>query len=173
MTDSCYWDACLFIDVLQKVNQARVDACQELIVKAKNKSLIIVTSTWTITEVNKLDALGKAGMLPEDQSKMILDFFENPYISLRQLDRETAELAHNLCRTHSLTNADAIHVATALVAKVPVLYTYDAAKGKRKGLLTHNLKIGDPPLRIEMPPDPAAKTLFDKKNRQDAANSGK
>jgi hypothetical protein len=46
---------------------------------------------------------------------------------------------------------DAIHVATALEMAVDVFYTYDAVKGRRKGLLQYNLKIGKPPLRIEEP----------------------
>jgi PIN domain len=82
---------------------------------------------------------------------------------MRQLDRPTAELAHEITRTYGLTNADAVHVATAVIAKVPVLYTYDSAKGKRRGLLRHDRKIGDPPLRIEVPPDPDAGTLYTKK----------
>ena len=57
--------------------------------------------------------------------------------------------------------ADAIHVATAIRNKVSVLYTYDASKNRRKGLLKHNLKVDAPPLRIEKPPDPLKGTLFD------------
>ncbi len=164
MPNSAYWDACVFIAALEKLNKDRVDACLDLVRQAKSGELVIVTSAWAIIEVNKLDDLEKAtGVLREDQSKMILDFFENPYIKVRQLDRATAELAHELTRTHGLTNADAVHVATAILAKVDVFYTYDDAKKKRKGLLRHDGKIGKPPLSIKRPPSPTHGPLFDKK----------
>jgi predicted nucleic acid-binding protein len=158
MPDSVYWDTCLFIEILQKDNQDRFEACEEMRAKAENGELVIVTSTLAIVEVNKLP---ESGSLPEEQSRQILDFFENPYIVLRQLDRPTAERAHEVVRANGLSNADAIHVATAILAKVPVLYTYDVAKRKRKGLIRHHLKIGNPPLRIEIPPKPSIGPLFD------------
>jgi predicted nucleic acid-binding protein len=158
MPDSAYWDTCLFIEILQKDNQERFEACEEMRAKAEKGELVIVTSTLTIVEVNKLP---ESGALPEEQSRQILDFLENPYIVLRQLDRPTAERAHEIVRVNGLSNADAIHVATALLAKVPVLYTYDVAKKKRRGLIRHHLKIGNPPLRIEIPPKPSEGPLFD------------
>ena len=152
-----YFDACLFIELLQQSNQDRFDACEDIRQKAEKNTLIIVTSAVTIVEVNKLPELKS---LPEEQSKKIIEFFENPYIAIRPVDRRTAEYAHELTRTHGLANLDAIHIATAIVNKVPVFYTYDAPKGKRKGLLRYHLKVGKPPLQILTPPDPDAGTLF-------------
>lgn len=77
------------------------------------------------------------------------------------LDRRTAEYAHELTRTHGLMPSDAIHASTAALARVSVLYTYDAAKKRRRGLLTHNLKIGTPLLRIEKPPNPDKGYMWD------------
>ena len=159
MAESAYFDACLFIELLQQSNKDRFEACEDLRVKAEKSQLIIVTSALIITEVNKLP---DSKSLPEDQSKKILAFFENPYIAIRPVDRRTAEYAHELTRTHGLANMNALHVATAIVNKVPVLYTYDSAKGRRKGLLGHNMKIGNPPLRIEIPPPACAGPLFAK-----------
>jgi predicted nucleic acid-binding protein len=157
-----YFDTCPFIDLLQQSDQDRFEACDDLRLKAENKLILIVTSAVTIVEVNKLPK--STTVLPEEQSKKILDFFENPYIAIRPLDRRTAELAHELTRTHRLDNLVAIHVATAIVNKVPVFYTYDdGGRKKRSGLLRHHLKTGDPPLQILKPPDPNAGTLFEKK----------
>jgi predicted nucleic acid-binding protein len=163
MPNSAYIDSCVFVEMLQKLKNDRLDACQNLVARAKKKDLRIVTSTWTITEVNRLDALEKAeGVSREEQSRMILDFFENRFIDLRQLDRATGEYAHELTRTHLLTNADAIHLATALLNKVDVFYTYDDGGGRqRKGLLRHSLAIGTPPLLIKRPPAPTDYPLFD------------
>ncbi len=150
--------------LLQKSNEDRLDACEELHRKAEKGELIIVTSALTITEVNKLP---ESPALLEEQSRTILDFFENPYIAFRPVDRGVAEYAHELTRTHGLTNIDAIHIATAILTpKMSVFYTYDRAKKRRKGLLTHNLKIGDPPLRIEIPPDPDEGSLFSARHRK-------
>lgn len=157
MPEIAYFDTCLFIELLQQDDKDRFEACEALRAKAEKNEIVIVTSTWTIVEVNKLE--GSTALL-QAQSKLILDFFENPYIALRPLDRRTASEAHELTRTHGLTNADAVHVATATINRCNVLYTYDAAKKKRRGLLRHNLKVGNPPLRIEKPPDPGSGTLF-------------
>ena len=165
MPNSAYLDSCIFIVGIQKLSSdTRLDACLNLMRRAKNGELAIVTSAWTITEVNRLNELEKAAsVLREDQSKMILAFFENPYISVRPVDRATAELAHHLTRTHGLTSADAIHVATASLSKVEVLYTYDDPKKKRRGLIRHSLKVCTPPLRIERPPAPTDYPLFTQK----------
>jgi predicted nucleic acid-binding protein len=158
MPAKVYWDSCLFIEILERKKPDRLDACDALHELAKKGDLIIVASTIALVEVNKFD---QPSALPENQSKQILDFFENPYIHLRQLDRPTAELSHTLTRTHGLMPGDAIHVATALLAQVDVLYTYDSKKNRRKGLLRHHLKLGAPPLRIEVPPKPTPGPLFD------------
>src|SRR6266704_2205208 len=96
-----YFDTCLFIELLQRNNQKRLDACEALRKKAEDGELIIVTSAVTITEVNKLP---DSKSLPEEQSRQILEFFENPYIAVRPADRATCELAHEFVRTHGLTN---------------------------------------------------------------------
>jgi predicted nucleic acid-binding protein len=156
---SAYFDACIFIELLQQKKPDRFEACEALHDQAKNKKLIIVTSAATITEVNKLP---ETEALLEEQSRKILDFFEHSYIAVRSLDRQIAEYAHELTRTHGLHTLDAIHVATAVLNKVSVFYTYDASKGRRKGLLRHHLKIGNPPLRIEQPPKPCPGPLFER-----------
>lgn len=171
-----YFDTCVFIEILQQNVPKRFDASDALRHKAAQGSAIIVTSAVSFTEVNKLPE--SKIPLPEEQSKLILAFFENRYIAVRPVTREIAEKAHELTRTHGLTNLDAIHVATALIAKVPVLYTYDGPKQKRKGLLRYDGQIGIPPLRIENPPDPLAGTLLSeselaKREAEKAGGDGK
>lgn len=86
-------------------------------------------------------------------------------------DRVVAEYAHKLVRENDgLSNSDSIHVATAILNRVPVLYTYDHKRGTRKGLTFWDGKLGDPDnlgwdkLRIESPPNPDRGTLFEKKD---------
>jgi predicted nucleic acid-binding protein len=154
---SVYFDSCLFIELLQQDHKDRFEACDDLRIQAARMDLLIATSALTIAEVFKVRGVGS---FSDDKSKKILAFFENQYIVIRPVDRYTAEMAHDIARKHSLTCNDAIHVATALIAKVPVLYTYDGVGGRRKGLLRHHLKIGKPALRIEQPPKPSAGPIF-------------
>ena len=157
MAELAYFDSCVFILLQPEYKPDHFEACEHLRILPTKNELIIVTSILTSTEVNKLP---ETKALPEEQSRKILAFFENPYIAVRPPDRRTAEDAHELTRTHGLLPLDAIHVATAVVNKVPVLYTYDASKGRRRGLLSHHLRIGNPPLRIEKPPDKYEGTIF-------------
>lgn len=123
-----YFDACIFIELLQQSNPERFEACESIRHRAEKgrsgepNAVVIVTSSVTIVEVNRLpDARGTG--ISDDQSAKILAFFQNPYIAIRPLDRRTAEFAHGLVHKHGLTNLDAIHVATACVSRAPVFYT--------------------------------------------------
>ena len=158
MPTKVYFDSCCFIDLLQDV-QERAPAVAELCQKAAADDLVIVTSALTIAEVCKLPATGKQ---PEEQTKKILAFFENPYIVIRSLDRGIAERANLVARDHGIKPPDAVHVATAMLTGCAVLYTFDAGKGQKRGLLTHNGAAWVQPMRIERPPDPAKGTLFKK-----------
>ena len=170
MTEAAYFDACIFMDLLAKKGTDRYKACESLWIKATqdNPELIIYTSVMTIVEVNLVED-SKASF--KEQSKQILALFSHPAIIVRAADRQIAEEAQALTRAHGLTNIDAIHVATAIERRVAVLYTFDGAnkvrgKGKRSDLIRHHLKIGNPPLRIEAPPDPLAGTIFDPKFKE-------
>jgi len=154
---SVSWDSCVFIDLLQQT-AGRYDACEEIRKRAEDGELTIVTSAITLVEVCKLPS---SELTDKEQFQKITDFFENPYIAIRAVDRIIGNRARELTQTHGLHPMDAIHVATALEMAVEVLYTYDAVKGKRKGLLGHNLKIGQPPLKIEEPRVSAAGPLFE------------
>jgi predicted nucleic acid-binding protein len=169
-----YWDTCVFIDLFQQT-AGRFDACRHLQTEAIKGTLQIVTSAVTLAELIKFDS---PSTTQSQQSKVILDFLQNDYFVIRQLDRATAELAHSIRQSHKLTTIDAIHVATAIISGASVLYTYDGVTQKRKGLIKCNLMIGNPPMRIESPPEPPAPspppiTLFseeDKEKKDDTAN---
>ena len=71
-----------------------------------------------------------------------------------------ALLARDLRLAHLIRTADAIQVATAIVAGVPVFHTYDAKLLKKDGKCG-----GKPPLRITEPRHPEAdkQPLFEQK----------
>ncbi|HYH67867.1 MAG TPA: type II toxin-antitoxin system VapC family toxin [Urbifossiella sp.] len=133
-----YWDSCVFIDLLMQT-KGRFDACDAIHREAEKKQIIIVTSTVTLAEVTRI---ADQGVIPDALSDQILDYFENQYIAVRQLDRELAKDAHRLCRKFNLMGLDGVHLATALDRKVDVLYTYDSKKNRRKGLLKWHNQLG-------------------------------
>src|SRR5207253_3173401 len=79
--------------------------------------------------------------------RIIVEFFENPYILLQQVDRDVAQIARNIIRkSTSIRGKDAIHIASAIRAGVSIMHSYD-----EKHILPKNGKFGNPPLKIEIP----------------------
>lgn len=142
-----YWDSCAFIHLFQET-PSYVEALKEHIARAILGQCRIATSTVSLAEVCKLP---EVGLLPLEQTQKILAFFKNDYVDIYQADRDACEAAHHLIRDHGLTPMDAIHVATAQIAKADILITSDLKQYRRKGLLGHNEKIGKPPLKIQAP----------------------
>ena len=142
-----YWDSCAFIHLLQQTERY-FDVLDDIKSRARKKECKIITSSVSLTEVCKLP---ETGMLPLEQTKKILAFFENEYVELWQADRLICEEAHNIIRLHELLPMDAIHIATALMSKPEVVITTDTKKYRRRGLLYFDGKIGNPPLSIKEP----------------------
>lgn len=159
MPSRVYSDSCCFIGLLQD-EKDKAPALADLAQKAATDHFVIVTSALAIAEVCKLP---DTGAQPEDQTKKVLEFFENPYIVVRTLDRAIAERANRIGRDTGIKPLDAVHLATGIIAGCDLFYTYDKKKGK-KGLLQYNGASWVQPMRIEQPPDPAKGTLFKKDN---------
>ena len=136
-----YWDSDLFISRLQRT-PGRIEVLEQLTNSAERGQLKIVTSALALVEVAKLP---DTALLPEEQERLIVDFFENPYIVVLPLDRLVAKTARQLIRDYSpgLRAGDALHIATALRGKVPILHAYD--------LHFLNLSGRIPDIRIEEP----------------------
>lgn len=116
-----YWDSDLFISRIQRT-AGRIEVLEELTRLAECEKLKLATSAYTLVEVAKFDELD----LPSDEEeKLIVDFFENPFIAVLPIDDATARIARQVIRDHRMKPKDAIHLATALRHKVPVLHAYD------------------------------------------------
>ena len=136
-----YWESSVFISRIQRT-PGRIDILRRITDRAERGEIVIVMSALTLAEVARVDDT----LLPEEQEQRIVDFFENPYLIVRQLDRIGAERTRAIVRQHpGLRAPDAVHVASALLSNVSVLHTYD------RGILRRNGLIGAPPLRIEEP----------------------
>jgi predicted nucleic acid-binding protein len=143
-----YWDSCAFIHLFQNQQEEYHYVLDDIRRRAKNGECKIHTSCVSLAEVCKIP---ETGMLPIEQTKKILQFFENDFVILWQADRAVCEEAHHLIRTHKLYPMDAIHLATALIARPEMVITSDTKKYRRRGLLWLDGKIGNPPLAIKEP----------------------
>lgn len=94
-SDRRYWDSNVFLGWFNGEKE-KIAQCEGILEAAEEGKLDIVTSTWTLTEVIK-----KKGEkpIPRSTEQTIRDFFEQPYIILREVDRAVAERARDLIST--------------------------------------------------------------------------
>ena len=83
--------------------------------------------------------------ITEERSNIICRFFEREFIITVPVDRYIAEDARQLVWDHNVRPKDAVHLATAIKAKIPIFDTFDAQ------LIKLNGKLGSPPLGIIKP----------------------
>ena len=161
--DIVYWDSDCFLGYL-KAEHDKIRECRGTAQKAEQGDLIIATSAITLIEVVRLQK--GAVRLPQKDEKKIRDFFDNPYIYLQNVDRQVGFLARQLIWKEGFSQRDSIHVATALVRKIPKLHTFDQALLKRDG------KLGNPKLGICHPDiqhQGHLRTLYEEKENQNHA----
>lgn len=147
-----YWDSCVFLGFLKNESD-KIDECRSVMQAAEDGHLIIVTSALTFIEVVRLNK--HEPKLTKDDEEKIRLFFKHEWIQIRELDRKVGELARELMWQHeSLKPKDATHVATASLAKVDFLETFD------DGLINLSGRVGDPPIPIRRPFYPNQLKLF-------------
>lgn len=136
-----YWDSDCFLGWLQAEDD-KVDSCRQVLNLAAKGELEIITSALTIAEV--LNLRGHKP-IPSDKRKQVIAFFKRSYIVPVSITRLIAEDSRDLVWDHGIDPKDALHVATAIKAKVDVLNTFD------KSLIGKSLQVGNPKLLIEAP----------------------
>lgn len=125
-----YWDACAWIAYIQKempgpdssFTEPRYEMCRSVLLSADAGTVEIVTSSYTLAEVCK-KAKG-----PSSPGIDLAAFFNQRYILLTNVDKQVGLKAQNLqlAGVGKLSPQDAVHLASALVANVPVFHTFDA-----------------------------------------------
>jgi predicted nucleic acid-binding protein len=136
--------------IFSRKTAASTNAAAHLIV-LRAGDICIVTSALTIAECLWLRG---SVSIPKNRAQVVRRFFWHSYVRVRNVTRKTAELAQDLVWDHSVRPKDAIHVATALEARVPVIETFDRPLVAKTGL------IGTPPLVIREPVGPVQARLF-------------
>jgi predicted nucleic acid-binding protein len=147
-----YWDSSVFLRLLSRANNAQVAEQQRICATIWDRSIRgeiqIITSALAITEVLRPPRV--AGPLPQDAEQKIHDLFEEPQLVVVTLDPALGFEARELSLKHQLSRDDAIHLASALRAKVDVFHTYDGT-GMKPGLMGKSGTMGSPPLKIAVP----------------------
>lgn len=125
---------------------------EHLLQEAMDGNAQLFVSTVTIVEVVRTESVGiLPAQVPADVRQKITDLFEEPYITPVPLDPARASEARDLRWKHPwLRTMDAIELASAVYAKVDVMYTYDGS-GAKRGLMSLDGSVGNPPLRIQVP----------------------
>jgi predicted nucleic acid-binding protein len=136
-----YWDTDVFIHRFQKTLE-HIAILEQLTDAAERGEIVFVQSAFTIAELVK-DPEGEK--LTEAQETLIEDFFENDFVIVRTLTEQIAFLSRRIAREYSVKPGDAVHIATAVFWKVPILHTYD------NKLLNKTKLMEDLSIRIEKP----------------------
>ena len=147
-----YWDACAWIAYINKempgpdttFDEPRFEMCRDTLKRAVAGDLEIVTSAFTLAEVCKRKPT------PGSPTINLAAFFDQKYILLVHVDKAVGEKAQNLqlAGVAGLKPADAVHLASAMIANVPILHTFDGPLRR----LTKTLSINDGnPLEIMRP----------------------
>jgi predicted nucleic acid-binding protein len=117
----------------------RVDKCAGTLERAEAGDVCIFTSALTIAECLWLRGNPK---IPKNRAEIVRRFFRRSFIRVRNVTRKTSEMAQDLVWDHGIHPKDAIHVATAIEGRVPVLETFDGGLIGKSG--TRGLVIRKP-----------------------------
>lgn len=119
-----FWDSCVIIDYLQQ-EVTRYPDIRPMVERAEKGQLHIVVSEISVAEVIKLEKLAIRGVDIADQTSIIGEWFEFPYVIPRIVDRRISFLAAQIKRNHNVKTCDAVILATAIRHDVNFVYTYD------------------------------------------------
>ncbi len=168
------WDACAWIALItdEEVGnesgtvERRGYLCRQVIAAAENNVVEIATSTLNLVEVCK-----NPGLVSGQDSPALRDFFEHDFVLLVSLEREVGTKARDLMMKgySGLKPPDAIHLATAIVARAIELQTFDGKLLKLNGMIDG---LDGTPLKICKPAVPTGPApLLDEANRSREAST--
>lgn len=124
-----YWDSNAWIAYIRQempfeengIKLPRYEMCRKVLKRAEGSAIEIVTSAFTLSEVCKRRDE------PLNPSLNVPAFFDQPYVFLIEVTKAIGSKAQHLqlSGVTGLKPADAIHIASALIANVPVFHTFD------------------------------------------------
>jgi predicted nucleic acid-binding protein len=122
-------------------------------------NIVIVVSEISVAEVSRLEVQGGKVLTPEEQARIISQFFHQPFIERRTVTSRESVFAASLIRKYDVGTCDAVIAATAALAGAGTLYTTDGCTKRRKPgkLLTVSEIVTDDGKRMKVEPPDAAK----------------
>lgn len=140
-----YWDCSTYLDYL--AGGHKLHGAMQMVMDDWSRGLVtLVTSTLTMSQVLYV----RVGSVVDHGRDKDIDALFDPPPPRRllpvELSRHTALRARDLARSMALSWEDAIHIASALEARCPVMHTTDEPLWTKSGLVG-----GTPTLRIEAP----------------------
>ncbi len=148
-----YWDACIWIELINQGNPDHVKRCLHVIDLAESGMVQIWTSAFTLAEVWKRKCHGDNVQLQQNKDRYFEDYIEKEFIIKVMVDVDVGNLARRLLRKFPGLGKpqDAIHVATCLLNNLDELHSFDKEDlTKFDGKIPRSdhkmLKICTPPL---------------------------
>lgn len=147
-----YWDACIWITLIQERESVRGQCCQYVLDLAKAGKCEIWTSSFSLAEVYKRKCDMTQVGLQEDLDQYFEDLIEQEFIKKISVDMDVAKVARKLLRRFPKIGKpqDGIHVASCILESLDELHTFDredllALDGKIDRLDKRKLRICTPP----------------------------
>ena len=155
---TCYWDTCIFLAWIKNEQRApdEVAGIQDLVSKLDTGEIKVITSVATLMEITR-------AKVDEPQEQVFLKAMKNQNIRIHPIDKKVAEKSRELRNFYILSDppvgklsiADSIHLATAIIYDVDLMYTFDGTNpinnnGTLK-LIPLNKNVAGFPLKIEAP----------------------
>lgn len=157
-----YWDACIFIHLIQGNDPDNSGALRSLNDKAKRGEIVVLTSTLTLAEVVRPRHCDAKNLLSSDK-RVVADSFKHEHIILQDVTQHVAARAREIqWNINGIKPIDALHLATAEVMKADFFDTYDENSiiSKVEAVADfnwlHDFKIGfpvDPQTEFTFPDD--------------------
>lgn len=152
-----YWDACIWIMLIQDRDSFRGQCCQYVLELARAGKCEIWTSSFCLAEVYKRKCDMTQVGLEAEMDQHFEDLIDQEFIKKISVDMDVARVARKLLRWFPKIGKpqDGVHVASCLLENLDEFHTFD-----RDNLLALNEKIDrfdKGKLRICPPPYPPAK----------------
>ncbi|HEV7747578.1 MAG TPA: PIN domain-containing protein [Pyrinomonadaceae bacterium] len=147
-----YWDACIFLAWLQNepCEPGVMEGIEETVRQVNDNEAVLVTSVMTQTEVLE-------SKMSRDAQTKFENLFKRRNVVWINHDTRIGKLSHDIRdyydqRSVKLSSPDSIHLASAILYDVSVLYTLDGSGKKKRGyLLPLNGNVAGHPLKIAKP----------------------
>lgn len=153
-----YWDACIWIELINQGDRERVARCEYVIDLAEAGKVELWTSAFTLAEVWKRKCAEENVGIQQSKDRDFENYIEKEFITKVSVDIDVGNLARRLLREIPGLGKpqDAIHVASCLLNNIDELHTFDDENLIRfDGQLPRwdklKLRICPPPERPENP----------------------